>query len=1287
MPAPTSPSKPARPPAFSGSKISRPASSSPTKSTRPASTSRAASSTLPHRRATPTERAEQAHWADFYREYNDGLASIDRVLGALQTAQSTTRGKPARLSVDRLMANVAPAELDVEVDGTPGEPAIVVSRYASEAEQLARDARDAQEEDEGGATDRSVTPVAEKASYRDLDERMSPVRAADRVASIGVLHHDTTRTASAAAPVPAASPALSTSASPSKAHITTSKMNLGALFAPYSGDADPADRHPRASSARPARTPSPSTSHLTPRTSPPQTARSRTPSPTPTPTPAPANADTAAVIRLQKRLAEKNTTISNLHFRLRQLEREVQWTRVQAQAAAGRSAADAGDPALRDRVRAAEARLAQDARDLHALNAQNEILRAENRRLIEQRIAAGSPATAAAPTPTPAPVVQVVQGWTPNLALAAHTATAIRNCQAAGVMSTHFPRFAPVLARAAAVAEAASAGADARAWEEAVHRTLVELAGAVTAHLADLARDEQDRAAKARLPASRESVEAGSVDALDRSVQCVVPLTKNVATATVTAEVATVKVGTASVGVASVGTMATAPATTVGIGTSMTAFSTETATQLDSVPLRSIAAAGTMTDTDPAAAAHDAVDRMRAHLKVTSPVPVPRPHSGGARSPAADDETAVDRLVLQLMALKQENEVLRAKTRRKHKHHKKTESKAPSNPDPHVHAMDELRAAVIALEARLAHPPTPTAAAAAAVPKPPAMVTVATGPSFIAPTASDSDASGPDDDDDNDVAWDLPHQKIEIHGGAASPVAPGATDMSFVAVADMAPLLRQIGTLAQANHDLLARQAELEQLLADARDDAPLRKVHLEYESKLADLADQLSAAQNQATSLATAVPQLANEIEARDRAIASLRAALEGTEARVVGDDVERRIAALHAAVAEQHRAAETVWEQVRNAAPLSIIPTASTADKEIRALVAQHAARVADLVRARDALAADLATAQTNLASATAALHAERDALRAVTDRAVAATQRADAAEAQLASYSQMWAAAAAHLPTTFTSDLTDGGHPKPFLAAIQTLARARDAQSASAKSATQRMQSAIRRADEAESACADARRQIDHLAEMVARAERARDTAVTDARRARAEAAERVKVADAARRAAQARLKRVLSGVYAYVAGGSGGGEDMEESDVSVVSDASVDATLEALRGARARAAQRDGSGHAAVWAAARRRTSRGHDGQLSVVTGYDDDDDDDEDGGDELDATTSTTTGSVSSFLDTSAAAATSSRGGGPRTASASPTKSSMGNAAMPGLAPSPADRRERDRDRAPVLPGV
>ncbi|KNE67172.1 hypothetical protein AMAG_19662 [Allomyces macrogynus ATCC 38327] len=238
-------------------------------------------------------------------------------------------------------------------------------------------------------------------------------------------------------------------------------------------------------------------------------------------------------------------------------------------------------------------------------------------------------------------------------------------------------------------------------------------------------------------------------------------------------------------------------------------------------------------------------------------------------------------------------------------------------------------------------------------------------------------------------------------------------------------------------------------------------------------------------------------------------------------------------------------------------------------------------------------------------------------------------------------MWAAAAAHLPPTSSDSTGEGTHPKPFLAAIQTLARARDAQSASAKSASLRMQSTIRRADEAESACADARRQIDHLADLVARAERARDVAVTDARSARAEAVERVKVADAARRAAQARLKRVLSGVYA----------------------------------ARARAAQRDGPGHAAVWAAAR------HGVRLNVVTGYDDDD-----GDDELEATATTSTStSVSSFLDASAAAA-SSRGGG-RTAFASPTKSAAGGNASsaPGLAPSPVARRVRDRE--PVLPGV
>ncbi|KNE60405.1 hypothetical protein AMAG_05794 [Allomyces macrogynus ATCC 38327] len=471
-----------------------------------------------------------------------------------------------------------------------------------------------------------------------------------------------------------------------------------------------------------------------------------------------------------------------------------------------------------------------------------------------------------------------------------------------------------------------------------------------------------------------------------------------------------------------------------------------------------------------------------------------------------------------MMALKQENEVLRARQRRKH-HKKSAPPAAPPKHDPHVAAMDELRAAVVALEARLAHPPTP--AAAAVTPKPPAMVTVATGPSFIAP-ASDDDNDDNDDNDD-DVAWDLPQQKIEIHGAPSSPI-PAATDMSFVAVADMAPLLRQIGTLAQANHDLLARQAELEQLLADALDDAPRRKLQIEYESKLADLADQLTAAQNQATSLATAVPQLAVEIETRDRVVASLRAALEMAEAKVVGDEVECRVAALHAAVVEQHRAVESVWDQSM------------------------------------------------------------------------------------------------------------------------------------------------------AEAAVADARRQIDHLAEMVSRAERARDVAVTDARRARAEAAERVKAAEVARRAAQARLKRVLSGVYAYVAGGSRAGEEVEESDVSVVSDASVDATLEALRGARARAARWD-DGRAA-WAAVRRAPSRvdAHDGRLSVVTGYDDD------GDDELDATTTTTATSVSSFLDASAAAA-SSRGG--RTASASPTKSAVGNAAVPGLAPSPADRR----DRAPVLPGV
>ncbi|KNE67171.1 hypothetical protein AMAG_19661 [Allomyces macrogynus ATCC 38327] len=320
--------------------------------------------------------------------------------------------------------------------------------------------------------------------------------------------------------------------------------------------------------------------------------------------------------------------------------------------------------------------------------------------------------------------------------------------------------------------------------------------------------------------------------------------------------------------------MATATPTKVGIGTSMTAFSSETATQFDSASPRAVA--GTMTETDPAATAHDAVDRMRAHLATSTPLTsdaLHHPHSGGgARSPTADDETAVDRLVLQLMALKQENEVLRAKRRKRHK----KSDKAPVPPAP-----PKLRRAP-----RLAHPP-PTAPAAATVAKPPAMITVATGPSFVAPVVDGSDVSGSDDDED-EVAWDLPHQKIEIHG-SPSPVVPAATDMSFVAVADMAPLLRQIGTLAQANHDLLARQAELEHLLADARDDAPLRKVHIEYESKLADLADQLSAAQNQATSLATAVPQLANEIEARDRAIASLRAALERTEARAVSDDVER--------------------------------------------------------------------------------------------------------------------------------------------------------------------------------------------------------------------------------------------------------------------------------------------------------------------------------------------------------------------------------------------------------------
>ncbi|KAI9190284.1 hypothetical protein H9P43_001717 [Blastocladiella emersonii ATCC 22665] len=1193
-------------------------------------------------------RSELQQWGNFYRGFHDGMSNIDRVLANLSSAKHVLGSASPLIEVPTPASNntAAPSRENL-ASRSPNRSTMAPSAGPSRTnESYLRLDADGSRHSQGGSTSplghhsTSLASAAHGQGTSLTNLALSPVRhtpvptepytpmharpttpadqnqspqngspVAGSMASVGPETNTSYRLMGRdEGGDPHGSEMFLASHQPSSSSpVRRSQANMAALFAsdispdrnatrrsnlalnsrsPGAGDrtAATAARQP---SRSPSRSPaSPGISRRSPR-------RPSAEPPAPPPPPA-VDPNEATIMRLQKRIAEKNNTISNLSFRVRQMEREMQWARVQGQA----NAAAAGhDAQHRTRIRELEGRLARDGREMAAMAQQLDLVRTETRRLIEER---GAYLEAASATPVvevvaPAPVVVQAHSapkWHPNTAAAAAALDAVVQCQTHGLESPYFPQFAPLLTRlsafCASLAKPTTAAVDPVQMLERPALSLVgDVCGAIQTHLAHLLAVDQMRLlpTMAQIPPSPFEDPVPEPTASppprpamsDSGVQCDL--------------------------------MPTDPAPTPAVD----------------IPSKALEE---MEERITALVKHH---RARSHPQEPAP-PAPKPTSSSLPFVDVAETGELDHLIVRLLSLKRENERLRRR-----RGSRKTASAgdlavatvaeredtasdtraaksrsplpdvplpveptqqaaAPALPPKYLEEVNSLRDAVAQLERRLN-------AADRDAPAP-------------RPRARQRDLESEYDDTEHEAdggGWDGRHH-IDIRMGGNNGGA-GHAQAAQQSAALVGTLTAQLETLARTNQSLVEKIAGLEAQVAKAAavppppppPPAPATKeeppTHDGYhyrpssptarDIEIQQLRDAESARVVAAMQDAQAtIEALQAHVAVRDAEIAHLRghvesltatatAAAEATlaaQALAVEDaasatrwtpELDAVVQQLCEALQVQQQQAEEHLEllhhHVRNA---SASPAAyrdesgpaTTTTQSLASAIHAHVERSGELERALDRARDQLAAQSKELDETRAALQKAATDVQDLRHRESHALAEARSQAALVSAYETQWDLLKSLLASNAALDVDvpsidepadhgrgGAGSAHPFLSICRQLVALMRTQAASVTAATERTARAEYVAQEVEAKLADTRNQAERLAELVSRAERSRNDAVRSAQ-------ERVRAAEAARRIAQAKLARVIKGVYLYVASAdrtivdaADSSDDEDESDV--------------------------------------------------------------------------------------------------------------------------------------------
>ncbi|ORZ29803.1 hypothetical protein BCR44DRAFT_69194 [Catenaria anguillulae PL171] len=978
----------------------------------------------------------------------------------------------------------------------------------------------------------------------------------------------------------------------SAANLTPSQANMSALFSNPDLDAKP-----RRSTARLM-----STTRLSSQSPSRQQRSGHAPAPTNTPpnerqggkedyaATTRAAAAEAAVVRLQARLTEKNTTISNLAFRVRQLERQVHWAQVQGQA----NAAAAGlDAAHRSRVRELESRLAKDAEVIRGLVKEIEACQGREREAKEtiatlhQRIQRGTAAVSAPVAPT-AEVVRVVEAVPVPVvvdpAFIRQVGMAVRSCQESGLQSRQYPQFASAISSAIEVVRAIESNpGDAMNTHSRLHHAvpnpsatitrlfncITDLTGAIEQHFvkqvnepvitprvpkADASTQSytplvvHSETQSAPAPATWES----SVQANDRAEAQITPhkdeaVGPDSAPIHVAVSVATETVQPAMVQHASAGTGTDAVKTdSAGVQTAD-----------DQRPI--VIPNGTQTRDEfvkptlnPAGvSANSSVDVLLAMFAKMNAQNAPINGSG----------SEVDQLLLRLLSLKGENERLR---RRQSTHHAvrttpaipPQQQQAKDLDGTHSRELAELRHAIHRLEERLlSHsssftPSTPSTTSSSIPPPPPPPPVLFPAETKPAPKPSKSHKKGRDDDS-SDASLSSsdastpprrsrhrhrsshipPPQNIDIQLGP-SPQSP--------AMADPTPdpkLVSQLESVTQSNQALAQKIQALEHQLTEMQvtgvEALKADQLAFKYQPpnldalRDAEHSKVIAEYQSQLAHLSATIQSLHDQLAHRDLEISHLRDQLDALQS--LGPQWSADLDKLVESLSQ------AVAEQQRQSeahlqAAQGMVHKAVAGEQQERA----NAQVLADAVRAHVARAADLVR---ELDDTHKQLSAAKDEVAQVKFE----LEREREIQAQVKQLEQECRTNLGSVQAkliAYDAQWASVAHLAPagivegqFAHVCQHLAMDLERQRDHSRAMQAELLGLRQAKDAAETSSKDQAAKVDRLAELVSRAERSREDAVKSLTK-------RVRVAEREAADAKTRLARVLKGVYLYVASSSAG-----------------------------------------------------------------------------------------------------------------------------------------------------
>ncbi|KAI9223202.1 hypothetical protein BC828DRAFT_376501 [Blastocladiella britannica] len=887
-----------------------------------------------------------------------------------------------------------------------------------------------------------------------------------------------------------------------------------------------------------------------------------------------------ALARMHARVAEKNAAIATLAFRARTLEREARWASVAGNAASRVPGADAG---MRAKLRELETRLARDAETMIQLRTERDdaVCRAEDAtRQSKVAMPPSSPPLKVQPAVSASPPHEYVSAEakaTAKLALAA-----LSRCQGAGLSSPLFPTVAPALAAAFEACAAVAEGA-VGSWPH-VLRAIVGLANATRDGILAESAQQMTRPITADTGVGSDGSFARlglSPTKVTRSIGPDTPLatTANDAVAMDDWQSPAIHESSDMEPMAHAPSPQPNPVTPRG---QQQQASDVMATLLNIRASLPDALGGIMPDVDPAIA-----DTSPLHQRNTAPPPVQDLSASFVQNQDNLAVTEVDQLILRLLTLKGENDRLK-----RARHSVTTERQQKE--DPHVAASEagarvsggstsipgtwrpaaidvasasaagassevaQLREAVQALEARIngslehatnavarveANVTNAFATSAATAAAAAASTTAASPPPpLAAPTAREPSRPTP-----------LP-QHIEIDFRPKNIVAATAPmPTPLIAVTDPA-LLQQMSTVGQINQLLQAKVQALETVIAElqlaAANTANEKTESLEPplptfeyrprspDAEILELRAELEHYRQLEVRLQAEIDKLHVLAETRAADIRHLQdhlarvldlplsGAHEVSGGGVEMDAVVRQIAD---ALADQQRQSDAQLETARSllAAHAHRAADEQEASRRMREVVRGHVERTRDLQAALDAATRVTGEREREIADLghqVAAANKTAGELRADLQSVQLDLTRA---QERLQEYEGMWSQVQPVLGQTLAEGTIPADSPcRPFLAAIKALVAEVGSHASNVNVVLARESHAKTLANDAQARATDLRAQVDRLADLAARAERSRDTTVRAS-------ATRVQEAERALGAAQERLKRVLKGVYLFVA----------------------------------------------------------------------------------------------------------------------------------------------------------